>query len=1033
MEGNENGYMSFISYNATGFNAQRAEFLIDICNEMGRSQCFVAVQEHFLLDRNTGKIENLLPNDFNVYPIGSFKDTTQVRRGRGKGGLAQIWPKSLDHLISRIPVPNAKRVQGSLIALPTSKILWINTYFPGDPGNDNVDEIELRHTLSGIKWLIDNNVHDHIIWAGDINADFKRDTRHVTVVQDFLKELNLATAWSDHHVDFTYSSPDDKSFSCIDHFFYYPPVQRNIAKCGVIHRGDNISGHSPIFLTLKSDNLPHIETCESIRVPKQNWKRATEKDKLDYKSSVSSYLSDIDIPHCITECQDIHCSNLDHKVEIENYIVDIIDGIEKSAKAHIPYRNQQHRNATSKRKAIPGWSTLVKPFKDESVFWHSTWWSAGKPTTGPLYQIMRHTKNQFRYAKRRCENSIERIKRDKFIEACLSGEKDLMDEIKKMKHKKHHVSSKIDGFSKGSDIANHFKEIYESLYNRTGSDEPLRNIHNKVNSSCTIEDSQILDLLTPKLIYHIVKTKIKPNKSDVDADMTTDCIIQAPYELSDHLCKFFTACLVHGYIPEMLLLCSIVMLVKNSRKALDDSNNYRGIAISSLLLKIFDWIVLTLFPNELSLDENQFGFQAQSSTVMCTWTVLEVINWFLSNGSSVYACFLDYRKAFDLVNHAKMFSILLERKVNKLFIRLLIIMYINQKCYIKWAESRSYSFSVTNGTRQGSVFSPVGGFATYIDPLITELRHSGIGCNIKGTWFGSVFYADDGTLLCPSVNGLQKMVDICAAHADINNLEFSTDPNPQKSKTKCIAFSRLPKTDLAPIFLNGDKLPWVDRVVHVGNTLFSNGKMEQDLKEKRGIYIERCMELNQEFMACPNQVKLKMHRLYNSHFTGSSLWDFSSVYFNMLCNSWNVNIRIMLDLPRDTHCYLVEELDDGPHVRNMIYCRYIKFLNTIFNGKRIGMKHLLNLVCRSVYSPTGLNISHISTETGLKIIPGRTRKYELKNHRVYDTPDDQKWRLSLIKGLLDVREAKWEVIFDNETSCLEDDQLLDILNNACSS
>jgi hypothetical protein len=317
--------------------------------------------------------------------------------------------------------------------------------------------------------------------------------------------------------------------------------------------------------------------------------------------------------------------------------------------------------------------------------------------------------------------------------------------------------------------------------------------------------------------------------------------------------------------------------------------------------------------------------------------------------------------------------------------------------------------------------------------LITELRHSGIGCNIKGTWFGSVFYADDGTLLCPSVNGLQKMVDICAAHADINNLEFSTDPNPQKSKTKCIAFSRLPKTDLAPIFLNGDKLPWVDRVVHVGNTLFSNGKMEQDLKEKRGIYIERCMELNQEFMACPNQVKLKMHRLYNSHFTGSSLWDFSSVYFNMLCNSWNVNIRIMLDLPRDTHCYLVEELDDGPHVRNMIYCRYIKFLNTIFNGKRIGMKHLLNLVCRSVYSPTGLNISHISTETGLKIIPGRTRKYELKNHRVYDTPDDQKWRLSLIKGLLDVREAKWEVIFDNETSCLEDDQLLDILNNACSS
>ena len=99
------------------------------------------------------------------------------------------------------------------------------------------------------------------------------------------------------------------------------------------------------------------------------------------------------------------------------------------------------------------------------------------------------------------------------------------------------------------------------------------------------------------------------------------------------------------------------------------------------------------------------------------------------------------------------------------------------------------------------------------------------------------------------------MLDIFAAHTDINNLEFSTDPNPQKSKTKCIAFSRVPKTDLAPIFLNGDILPWVDRVVHVGNTLFCNGKMEQDIKEKRAMYIERCMELNQEFMACPTQVK----------------------------------------------------------------------------------------------------------------------------------------------------------------------------------
>ena len=133
------------------------------------------------------------------------------------------------------------------------------------------------------------------------------------------------------------------------------------------------------------------------------------------------------------------------------------------------------------------------------------------------------------------------------------------------------------------------------MYNRTDSDKSLRELHLKVDSGCTNNDSDILDMVTPDLIHIILKKNIKADTSDVEADMTTDCMIQAPYELSVHFSNFFKACFIHGYIPESLLFCSIIMLVKNSRKALDDSNNYRGIAISSLPLKVFDWIVLTIF------------------------------------------------------------------------------------------------------------------------------------------------------------------------------------------------------------------------------------------------------------------------------------------------------------------------------------------------------------------------------------------------------------------------------------------------------
>ena len=80
-------------------------------------------------------------------------------------------------------------------------------------------------------------------------------------------------------------------------------------------------------------------------------------------------------------------------------------------------------------------------------------------------------------------------------------------------------------------------------------------------------------------------------------------------------------------------------------------------------------MVLLLFDDELQNDVNQFGYQTESSANMCTWTVIETVNHFTKKGSTVYACLLDYRKAFDFCNHVIMFKNLINRKVNMVFIR----------------------------------------------------------------------------------------------------------------------------------------------------------------------------------------------------------------------------------------------------------------------------------------------------------------------------------------------------------------------------
>ena len=48
--------LTVISYNSTGFNAQRADFICDIIDERKRENCIIAIQEHFIFEKNVAKI-----------------------------------------------------------------------------------------------------------------------------------------------------------------------------------------------------------------------------------------------------------------------------------------------------------------------------------------------------------------------------------------------------------------------------------------------------------------------------------------------------------------------------------------------------------------------------------------------------------------------------------------------------------------------------------------------------------------------------------------------------------------------------------------------------------------------------------------------------------------------------------------------------------------------------------------------------------------------------------------------------------------
>jgi len=60
----------------------------------------------------------------------------------------------------------------------------------------------------------------------------------------------------------------------------------------------------------------------------------------------------------------------------------------------------------------------------------------------------------------------------------------------------------------------------------------------------------------------------------------------------------FSALIVHGHCPQQLSVSTLIPIPKGSNVNAADSNNYRGIALSSILCKIFDHIILARYQSK---------------------------------------------------------------------------------------------------------------------------------------------------------------------------------------------------------------------------------------------------------------------------------------------------------------------------------------------------------------------------------------------------------------------------------------------------
>ena len=92
---------------------------------------------------------------------------------------------------------------------------------------------------------------------------------------------------------------------------------------------------------------------------------------------------------------------------------------------------------------------------------------------------------------------------------------------------------------------------------------------------------------------------LKPGKSDGYVGLSSDYFLHACNELCVHVSLLFSGLLIYGCIPEELSISTVIPIPKGKHANMTNSNNYHGIALSSMFNKLFDLILLSRYYNKL--------------------------------------------------------------------------------------------------------------------------------------------------------------------------------------------------------------------------------------------------------------------------------------------------------------------------------------------------------------------------------------------------------------------------------------------------
>ena len=956
----EKNNINILSYNCNSASIHKRQYLKTLVKKYKPE--FLCLQETWLLDHNMKSKLADIDDEYVSHGVSGVEIRKELLRGRPYGGCAILWQKAWSHRIKQVQTLNRRLCAVTIRMDDGTHILLICAYMPNDNMHKNNVNEEFVDTCMDIQKIIETVSHDQLVLAADWNTDLSRKTAQTQYLKQFMGFVNVKNCFSHGNAvkEDTFYAFSGNGSSCIDYYLLSESIYSNILLCNVVWEGINLSPHQPVLLTFKAklvekSNVPsysHTKTEQDKTVPRHAWCRANKEHIEQYQRNLDKEIKKIVIPDELLKCDKINCDEESHKYLIDTLADDIIQSCLCASKFAIPERKSKN--------GVPKWNDLAKPAYDDAMFWHSIWLSCQRPNKGIVFEIRRKTRAKYHKIVKDLKKNDSIHRCEKMAEAILcNSTRDFWAEAKRFKPNKRGLPDTIDGIRGDKNIADYFGDKYKNLYNSVPCElEPMEHIRNMVDQRLNCTQSETFTTVSIRDIDDAI-SNLKPGKYDGSYGLESDHLIHGNKSLNQVLSILIGFSLKHSHMAECISMSNIVSIPKDYRASLISSDNYRGICLCSSIVKVIDMIMLKRSGDKLQTSGLQFAYKPGMSTTMSTTIVKEVASYYNSNGSPVYACLLDASKAFDRIRYDKLFQTLLDRKFPPVYIKLLMDCYMNQKIQVKWGCDRSTPFKGQNGVRQGGVISPIL-FTVYIDSLVSLLKKGKAGCRIGHHFYGCIIYADDIILLCPSVTGLQKMVDICSEFG----LNYAITFNGKKSK--CIMFGSN-EIDTPEIILNGETLIWEETAMHVGNVLNRNLDDEDDVREKQFAFFNQVNVLCADFQGVNCDILGELFGKYCSSFYGSQSWDLRSKYVHSLYKAWNRGVRRTLSLPYDTHCFYLPLLLKVPSLEVQLMSRFLKMCNTMCHSQVECVSFIFRFCMNRANSLMKRNLYYISEMYGLNV------------------------------------------------------------------